>query len=43
MIAVNDRYSRTRLERLLNYKRYIDWLIDRELERVNKQRKERPT
>jgi len=23
--------TRTRIERLLNYKRYIDWLVEREL------------
>ncbi|MCP4854323.1 MAG: hypothetical protein GY903_07510 [Fuerstiella sp.] len=35
------RDSRTRIERLLNYKRYIDWLIEQELLRVNKQNKEK--
>ena len=33
------RDSRTRIQRLLNYKRYIDWLIERELENVDRQRK----
>lgn len=30
----NKRDDRTRLERLLNYKRYVDWLVDRELQRL---------
>ena len=30
------RDPRTRIERLLNYKRYIDWLIERELKNADK-------
>lgn len=33
------RDSRTRIERLLNYKRYIDWMIEQELQNVDRQRK----
>ena len=32
------RDSRSRIERLLNYKRYIDWLISKELKNVDDKR-----
>ena len=31
----SDRDSRTWIQRLLNYKRYIDFLIEKELERAD--------
>ena len=27
--------NRTRMQRLLNYKRYVDWLVEQELERID--------
>ena len=36
--AIEEKKPRSRIHRLLNYKRYIDWLIEKELTDANKRR-----